>query len=150
MTRLQLCWRRNLCRQKQFKLKGELLWELILIEFFPFRFVCIKSLSQGIYLYRSLKRGIYTAKFLIDSYQFNSLASLFPAKLPSPPRTFSLLNTQDGCTLNNKREGVNHEITHDNYTITLTIASIIDFRLVCFNLINHSVREFQHQANFFP
>ena len=39
-------------------------------------------------------------------------AMLFPGKLSSPPRTFSLLNTQDGCTLNNKREGVNHEITH--------------------------------------
>ena len=64
-------------------------------------FVCIKSLSrQGIYLYKSLIRGICTDKFLINSYEFSSSTLLFPATLSSPPRTFSLLNIQEGCTLN--------------------------------------------------
>ena len=56
------------------------------------------------HLYKSLKRGIYTDKFLINGYEFNSSAPLFPATFSSPPRdpsrTFSLLNIQDGCTLN--------------------------------------------------
>ena len=49
------------------------------------------------------------------SFEFNSSAPLFLATLSSPPRTFSLLNIQEGCTLNkgllnNKGKGVNHEI----------------------------------------
>ena len=36
----------------------------------------------------------------INSYKFSSSASLFPAALSSPPLTFSLLNIQEGCTLN--------------------------------------------------
>ena len=36
----------------------------------------------------------------INSYEFNSSDPLFPAALSSPPRTFSLLNIQEGCTLN--------------------------------------------------
>ena len=132
--------------------------------FFFFGFVCLKSLSRGIYLNKSLKRGIYIDKFpiahiwyikiltwlrgflvlfcfglvffvlksllaiarqwsrkklailalkpwghvriliyrtwLINNYEFNSSDPLFPAVLSSPPRTFSLLNIQEGCTLN--------------------------------------------------
>ena len=33
------------------ELQRELLQELIFIDFFPFGFVCIKSLSRGIYLH---------------------------------------------------------------------------------------------------
>ena len=84
--------------------------------FFPFGFVCIKSLIREIYLYKSLKRWIYTNKFLINSYHFNSSALLFPPTFTSPPRTFSLSNIQERCTLNNKRRGVNHEIISNNYT----------------------------------
>ena len=67
---------------------------------FTFGFVCIKSLSRGIYLYESLKRGIYIDTFLINSYEFNSSALLSPARSSNPPLTFSLLNIQEGCTLN--------------------------------------------------
>ena len=63
-------------------------------------FVCITSLSQGIYLYKSLKQGFCTYKFLINSYEFNSSTPLFPATLSSPRQTFSLLNIQEACTLN--------------------------------------------------
>ena len=68
-------------------MQRELLWELISIIFFRLGFVCINW-------------GIYTDKFLINSYEFNSLSPLFRAVLSSPPRTFSLLNIQEGCTLN--------------------------------------------------
>ena len=50
-------------------------------------------------MYKSLRRGIYTDKALINSYEFNSSAPPFPATLSSPPRTFPLLDIQEGCTL---------------------------------------------------
>ena len=75
-------------------------YSLIVTYFFVGGFVCIKSLSRGIYRYKSLKQVIYTDKFLINSYEFNSSTPLFPATLSSPPWTFSLLNIQDACTLN--------------------------------------------------
>ena len=59
-----------------------------------------EKLNYRIYLYKSLKREIYTDKFLNNSFEFNSSAPLFPATLSSPPRSFSLLTIQEGCTLN--------------------------------------------------
>ena len=41
------------------------------------------------YLYKSLKRGIYTDKFLINGYEFNSSAPLFPATFSSPPPQYA-------------------------------------------------------------
>ena len=46
----------------------ERLSELISIIFFVWGFICIKSLSRGIYLYKSLKREIYSDKFLNNSF----------------------------------------------------------------------------------
>ena len=47
----------------------------------------------------SVEGFIQTNSYLIV-YEFNSSAPLFPATLSSPARTFSLLNIQEGCTLN--------------------------------------------------
>ena len=88
-------------------LQRELLWEFISIIVFAFGFVCIKSLSRGIYLYKSLKRGIYTEKSLINSYEFNSSAPLFPARSSRGLYVKQKL-------LNNKRKGVNHEISYSS------------------------------------
>ena len=71
--------------------------------FFVHFWVCLYKIptSRDLrYRYESLKQGIYTDKFLIHSYEFNSSALLFPATSSSPPLTFSLLNIQEGCTLN--------------------------------------------------
>ena len=43
--------RRNFMSSETAKLQRELLRELIFIDFFRFGFVCIKSLSRGIYLH---------------------------------------------------------------------------------------------------
>ena len=79
----------SLCRQKQQTLNLSWIaincnktfsWELISHFFFASGFVCIESLSRGIYLWKfHLKRGTDTDKFLINSYEFNSSALLFPA-----------------------------------------------------------------------
>ena len=58
--------------------------------FFRFWLFCIKSLS----------RGIYTDKFLFNSLWIQFVSPALPATLSSPPGTFSLLNIQEGCTLN--------------------------------------------------
>ena len=57
---------------------------------------------ERVCLKRSLEWGIYTDKSLINSncYQFNSSAPLLPTTLSTPARTFTLLNIQEGCTLN--------------------------------------------------
>ena len=71
--------------------------------FFVHFWVCLYKILKSRdlwYLYESLKRGIYPDKFLINSYEFNTSALLFPATSSSPPLSFGLLNIQEGCTLN--------------------------------------------------
>ena len=58
-----------------------------------------KSFASGIYLCNSLKRGIYTNKFLIQN-QIQFISAALPCYIIKPSPDFQLVNIQQGCKLN--------------------------------------------------
>ena len=62
----------------------------------------------------------------------------------------SVLMTFENLYLPTSQNSVFTYNNHKDYTITLTVASIKDFRLVYFNAINHSIRDVQHTSNHLP